>query len=328
MNPLSPPETILVLTDGRPGNENPALGLAEAMQRRCGARIEIRRIALRPGLAAAPARVWALGPGLGWPFLGLKGGAGDLRAPRDLVIGAGRRSAPIVAALRRPGTAVVQFMAPQMALSRFDAVIAPEHDGLTGPNVIASLGSPTRLSAARVAEAAAALPPAWRPEGPRLAALIGGPSGAARFGAAEQDALIAALTRFQAAGFALLLIPSRRTPQPLIDRLRATFPDAPLHAGEGPNPYPGALGVADAALVTADSVNMCSEAASTGLPLFLLPVPGLAPKLRRFHAALAARTQARPPEDPQARWTYDPLDEAGRIADLLLAPAEEPRPAI
>ncbi|MGG7566686.1 mitochondrial fission ELM1 family protein [Rhodovulum sp. DZ06] len=321
MIPLAPPKLIRVVTDGRPGNENPALGLAEALAARTGATVETARITLRPGLSALPAAIWARRLGPGWPFSGLSRGAEGLRDPADLVIGAGRRSAPIVAALRGPGRAAIQLMNPQMPLARFDAVIAPEHDGLRGANVMSSLGSLTRLSAARTAAAAAALPPEWRPEGPTLAAMIGGPSGAATFTDAEAEALLSALARARAQGFAPLLIPSRRTPPALIDRLKAAFPDAPIHTGDGPNPYPGVLGVAAAALVTADSVNMCSEAASTGLPLFILPVPGLSPKLQRFHAALAARTGARAPDDFTAAWTYPPLDEAGRIADALLARA-------
>jgi mitochondrial fission protein ELM1 len=325
MIPLPPLASISVVTDGRPGNENPALGLAEALARRTGAKITVHRIALHPWLAVLPAAIWAAPGPFDWPFSGLTEGREGLRDPADLIIGAGRRAAPIVAALRDAETAVIQLLSPQMALARFDAVIAPSHDRLTGENVITSLGSLTRLSPERVAEAAEALPPAWTPPGRRVAALIGGPSGSADFGPEESAALIAALTRFADAGFAPLVIPSRRTPQAVIDALAAAFPNAPLYVGAGANPYPGVLGAADAILVTADSVNMCSEAASTGKPLFVLPVAGLAPKLARFQAALADRTHARAPYNLATIWDYAPLDEAGRIADLLLSP---PRAAL
>ena len=318
MIPLPPPQRILVLTDGRPGNENPALGLAEALARRSGARIETRRIAMKPWASRLPAALWGLPiPGLARLSLGRADGVFDAQA--DLVIGAGRRSAPIVASLRAPGREAVQFMAPQMPASRFSAVIAPEHDGLSGPNVLGALGSPTRITPEAVATAAAALPPEWRPETPALAVMIGGPSGAARFGAEEEQALLGALHAAKARGLAPLLIPSRRTPGPLTDRLAAEFPAAPMHLGDGPNPYPGTLGAARAALVTADSVNMCSEAASAGLPLHVLPIPGLAPKLRRFHAALAARIPVHGPESVgEAPPPPAPLAEADRIAALLL----------
>ncbi|MFT6772923.1 MAG: mitochondrial fission protein ELM1 [Paracoccaceae bacterium] len=320
MIPLPPLRLIRVVTDGRPGNENPALGLAEALARRTGAEIVPHRIRLRPWLAPLPAVIWASPGGFGWPFSGLADGAEGLHDPADLVIGAGRRAAPIVAALRSVDTATIQLLSPQMPTGRFDAVVAPEHDRLTGNNVIASLGSLTRLSPAAVAEAAFALPPAWTPTAPCVAVLIGGPSGPAPFGETQIAALLAAIARFVAAGFAPLLIPSRRTPAKAIAALTAAHPTAPIHLGEGPNPYPGVLGAADVVLVTADSVNMCSEAASTGKPLFVLPIPGLAPKMARFQAELARRTGARAPDDPTATWFYDPLDEAGRIADLLLAP--------
>jgi hypothetical protein len=315
-----PLRRIRVVTDGRPGNENPALGLAEALAARSGAGIAVNRITLRRWLAPLPAAIWAAPGPLGWPFSGLASGIDGLREPVDLVIGAGRRAAPIVAALRAHGAATIQLMAPQMPMGRFDAVVAPAHDRLRGDQVIDSLGSLTRLSPAGVAQAAHALAPEWTPPGRRVAVLIGGPSGSARFAQAQQDALLAAIARFVAAGFAPLLIPSRRTPATLIDRLAGAHPGAPLHRGGAANPYPGVLGAADAVLVTADSVNMCSEGASTGKPLFILPIPGLAPKMARFHADLAARTGARAPDDPTATWAYAPLDEAGRVADLLLAP--------
>lgn len=318
MPPLPLPKRIHVVTDGRPGNENPALGLAEALARRTGAQLSRSRVALRPWAAKLPAAFWGLPvPGLARLALAEADGAFDTDA--DLVIGAGRRSAPVVAALRAPGRAAVQFMAPQMPLHRFSAVIAPEHDGIGGPNVLTTLGSPTRVTPETVAAAAADPPPDWRPEAPALAALIGGPSGSAPFGAAEQEALVAALRAARARGLALLLIPSRRTPASLTDRLAAEFPDAPMHLGDGQNPYPGVLGAARAALVTADSVNMCSEAASAGLPLHVLPVPGLAPKLRRFHDGLSARIPVHPPETAGAApRPAAPLAEADRIAALLL----------
>jgi hypothetical protein len=99
--------------------------------------------------------------------------------------------------------------------------------------------------------------------------------------------------------------------------LREKFPAARVWAGGAANPYPGVLGAAQAAMVTEDSVNMASEAATAGLPVYISGLGRIEEKFRRFHAALAERGCARPAADGPATWTYPPLAEADRVAALL-----------
>lgn len=303
MNPVR--RRILVLSDGRPANETQGLGLAEALAARVPApieaRIEARTVRLRAGLDRLPSRLLtvplALAEGLDGP------------AP-DLAIGAGRRGNLAAFLWARRGVEAVAVLHPHLPQSAFAAVVLPAHDARRGPNVLTALGAMNRLTP----EAIAAAPcPAPDLPAPRLAVLIGGPSRSARF---EADALIADLARFR--GWSLIATPSRRTPGGLAERLRAAFPGLWLWDGTGANPYPGMLAGADAVMVTADSVNMASEAATTGLPVFVSgrPAPG---KHARFHEALATRGIARPAETGPARWSYTPLHEAGRIADRLVS---------
>jgi len=88
--------------------------------------------------------------------------------------------------------------------------------------------------------------------------------------------------------------------------------------GTGDNPYPALLGYADAVLVTEESVNMASEAASTGLPVHIFPATGVADKIARFHETLAATGASRRFDGEIARWKYKPLLEADRIARELI----------
>src|SRR3546814_15562002 len=70
----------------------------------------------------------------------------------------------------------------------------------------------------------------------------------------------------RARGVGLTVTPRRRTGpdnEPIL-RARLAGLRAEIWAGEGENPYFAYLGLADAILVTADSVNMVYEAASTG----------------------------------------------------------------
>ena len=80
-------------------------------------------------------------------------------------------------------------------------------------------------------------------------------------------------------------------------------------------PYYGWLGLADAIVVTSDSVSMASEACFTGKPVFVVDLPGGAPKFRAFHAGLRDAGFTRPYAGRLERWSYQPLDDTGLDAD-------------
>ncbi len=311
---------IWVLTDGRAGNEAQALGLAEAIARRRPAAITVRRVAPKTWTARLPARMWhALGAREGgWPFTAYGPRVRRIRPPwPDLVIGAGRRIAPLVAALRQLyGVKVVQILDPRVPFVGFDLVAVPEHDRVTGPNVVATVGSIGRMTPDTVA--AAAEP--WRDRlaglpRPRVAVLLGGPSASARFGGGAAGRLSEALQGLAEQGHGLMVTPSRRTPDGLVARLHDLLGDRALVWDRtGANPYPGILGLADAVLVTQDSVNMASEAASTGKPVHIFPLNRVSAKLRAFHATLEARGATRRFEGKIEAWNYPPLAEADRVA--------------
>ena len=324
---------IWVVTDGRAGNENPALGLAEAVARRLGgeAEIEVKRITPRRPYDLAPPVVWGMLGARegGWPFSALADrGASLARGPKapwpDLVIGAGRRAAPLVAAFRRlggsshSGVRAVQIMAPQMSASRFDLVIAPRHDRLSGPNILQTVGALHRLSPELLAmedDRVRRLPR------PLLAALIGGPSRSASMAANDLDGLITMLLEAGGRGWGLAVTTSRRTPPDMAARLgeALNIVGGWLWDGAGANPLYPMLGAASAIVVTADSVNMVSEACSTGVPAFIAPVSKLAPKLARFHAALAETDCVRPLSElfTSGDWRPVPLRDVDHAAEAV-----------
>jgi mitochondrial fission protein ELM1 len=88
---------------------------------------------------------------------------------------------------------------------------------------------------------------------------------------------------------------------------------------DGANPYFAMLAAADAIFVTADSVNMATEAAATGKPIHILPVDGHGGKIEHFHASLRSRGCARPYKLPIEFWGYPPLLETDRAAQATLA---------
>ena len=71
----------------------------------------------------------------------------------------------------------------------------------------------------------------------------------------------------------LIILTSRRTPTKAIKVINSMLKnyesDFCLYSGIGHNPYPNILKSADYIIVTSDSVNMISEAATLNIPLFI-----------------------------------------------------------
>jgi mitochondrial fission protein ELM1 len=297
-----PPLRIWAVSDGRAGIENQVLGLAEAVARLTAAEVVRKRIAYR-GLVGRLPQVLNLAP-----RAALSSGSDPIEPPwPDLWIAAGRATLPLSAGVRRWSegkTFVVQLQDPGWSAERFDLVIPPEHDGLTGANVFPILGSPHRATPERLASAyetfrsrLESLP------SPRFAALVGGKSHAHDLPPDLAAAFAEELGGAVESGEGSLLVTfSRRTPAEArrIITERLSSRPAWIWNGEGPNPYFAFLAAADAIVVTADSTNMAVEAASTGKPVLVRDLQGSSPK----HEATSPRAggpRRRPPFRPNPR---------------------------
>ena len=322
--PRDGPLRIQVVSDGRAGIENQALGLAEAVQRLTPAEIAIKRVRWRPVFDRLPTLLKTramLDPRADDPFP-----QADESWP-DLWIATGRASLPLSLMARRLSggrTFVVQTQDPRLNPNRFDMVVAPAHDGLSGDNVFEITGSPHRITpevlakgADTFAERLEALPH------PRLAVMIGGRSAAfdltPEHAADLADRIAAAV---QAAGGSLLLTFSRRTPEAAKAAMTSRLGHLPglIWDGSGDNPLFAFLHYADHVLVTEDSANMATEAAATGKPVHILPMVALKPpgKFARLHADLQSLGAARAFDGRMERWSYAPLNETERAARAVL----------
>lgn len=251
-----------------------------------------------------------------------------LRGPLPaLVIGCGRQAALATRLLRQAGAGrcrAVQILDPRLDPRHWDAVVAPAHDRLQGPNVVTTLGSLNPVDDGWLAAGRAAFPALGALPSPRTLLLLGGPTRTAPLGTREWSALAAVIDAwFARDGGSLLVTSSRRTPGWLVDAVRRRYADVPglqWHGAEdGPNPYAGLLGWAERIVVTADSVNLLSEACATGVPV-MAPAPGSAyedSRLARFHTALRDSGRLRPLAVAFEPWQYAPLREAEVVAGRL-----------
>ncbi len=302
-----------VLTDGKAGTRNGALGLAEAV-----------------GLPVVDKHVhsrlpWRWLPPIAWPpGVIADGSGGDSLGPPwpRLLVSAGERSVGPALEIRRRArgaTFCVHIQHPRLNPRRFDLVVVSAHDRLEGPNVRPTLGALHRVTQNRLADAAAG----WTGSvddlpHPRVAVLIGGANRIYRFGADEAVRLGDGLRRAaEATGGSLLVTASRRTGTANQAILRDRLDNLPVYFwdGSGDNPYFAFLALADAFVVTSDSVNMVSEACFTGKPVHVFELPGgRGSKFGRFHQALAEARLTRPFRDALEDWRYTALDERSAIA--------------
>lgn len=303
-----------VVTDGKVGMETQCLGLAEAL----GFDPVVKRIRLR--------QPWrALNPWL--PIPGRRvfaAGSDDFVPPwPDVIIATGRQSAgPALYAKKRTHGRIfcVQIQDAGVSPHRFDLVVVPEHDKVRGANVVTTLGALNRVTPERLAaEGAAWAPRLARLPSRRLAVLIGGDNGVFRLTPERMRSLADRLAALARDGWGLMVTPSRRTGAAneamLRDALAGT--DAFVWDGTGDNPYFGFLALADAIVVTADSVNMVTEAAGTGRPVHVVDLDGGSAKFAAFHDAMRRAGIARPFEGAIGRWDYPPLLETARVARIV-----------
>jgi mitochondrial fission protein ELM1 len=312
--------TCWVITDGKAGMENQCLGLAEAL----GLQPAVKHVRLR-----APWRQLTPYVRIGGRLQFAK--TSDPLAPPwpDLLIATGRHS--VAASLyvhkssARTGkrTVTVQLQNPVIAPSHFDLVVVPRHDRLTGPNIVTTRGALNRITPAVLAGGAARLAPGvMHLARPYIVVLLGGANAAYRFGtpdAARLGGQLCVAARAQSGS--LLVTPSRRTGAAAMDAFAEAIGDTPhcVWNGEGENPYFGMLGLADFIVVTADSVNMVSEAASTGKPLYVFDPPGGTPKFDRFHRGLRDDGIARAFTGTLEDYSYVPLDDAAAVVERVRA---------
>ena len=287
-----------------------------------GLQAQARGLAGAAGLAP---QVIDLQPRAPWRWFAARTWPAPLRAVHVPELGdavlftAGGTAGVVGAALRRPGRPVVQIQHPRMDPARFDVVVVNRHDNLTGPNVVATRTALHPATPARLAEAAALWAPrlAHLPR-PLVSVLVGGSNGRFRLGAAEAAALGAQLADMMHRDHVgLALTPSRRTSPTACAALRAAIQPGGgwMWDGQGDNPYFGLLALADAIVVTEDSVSMVSEAAATRAPVLVAALPGRSRRIRLFNRFLQEDGRTRPFAGRLETWPVQPMDDTQAAGD-------------
>jgi mitochondrial fission protein ELM1 len=310
-----PAPTIWVLTDGKAGDEQPLIGVAEALH---GTPV-IRRI--------RPRKLFALL--MPWGPIDVKDRAGQPSSPLappypDICLATGRRAVAYLRALKKlsPSTLTVFFKDPRTRRHGADLLVVQRHDRLRADNALVVTTAPNRMTS-ETFDAIREAPPADLASlpHPRVAALIGGDSRHHTFTPADIDRLMGGLRAELDGDASLMITTSRRTPQALTSALadlagneRVRFWD-----GTGDNPLLAYMALADELIVTADSTNMIGEAVSTGRPVRIFHPSGGHDKMARFIDALKTEASIGDFPGPSAGMPYAPVNATGMIAAEILA---------
>ena len=302
-----------ILTDGTVGMRIQCLGLAKA----AGLTPIVKHIHPSLLLRALP----SLGTVAGVPATA--GGDPLVEPWPDVVISCGRRTAGAALAVKRlsGGHAfVAHIQDPRLDPRRFDLLVVPEHDPTRGDNVVTTLGSLNPHDPEILAGAGRQ----WEPEAtglprPLVAVMVGGSNKRYDFSPEAVARFVGQLRDVADAGAGLLVATSRRTDKATRAALRDGLAGLPaiVWTGDGENPYLGFLALADAVVVTSDSVNMASEACATGKPVHIASVEPESGRLAAFHERLRAEGHARPFNGRIESWSHPPLDETPRVGTIL-----------
>jgi mitochondrial fission protein ELM1 len=311
-------QLVWIVTDGSVGFEAQGFALAEAT----GLPFVFKRVRVTYPLSFIPTRLQVYLP----PKSVLQFVIADepLRQPWPrLIISIGRRSVPIALALKQLSDAfVVHIQDPKVPAHWFDLVAAPAHDNFSAPNVITTLGAVHRVTPRLLAEAASKFALQFeRLPRPRFAVLLGGDSKGFRFSPSEGLAfgsMIAKLVREQKGS--LLITSSRRTRPESLAAFTKGVVGVPhfVWDGSGENPYVAMLAWADFIVVTNDSVNMVTEAAGTGKPVYVKFLAGQSKRNARFHSQMREVGATRPFDGRSVeRWSYGSINDTDKVAQVI-----------
>lgn len=320
---------IWVLVDDRVGNANQAIELAEAL----GHQFEIKTIKYN-FLAALPSFLLS-----DFSLHVKKHILSNLCAqkPPDIIISSGRRTSILAAYLKqifhpKKHVKIVQIMRPGINCKKFDLIILPQHDKFDSgsSNVIRMIGALTNVLP-KIDRGLREFEIRYPQIENCIALVVGGAAKNYRFRLEDAKLLVdTVLNIWLNYSLPLFITFSRRTPEPVKAYFKNTFGQNNANARtcfisdpqEGLyNPYPAMLAKAEYIICTPDSISMCSEAVSTGKPVYIFYPDHFKLKKHKFFIQQLVDLGIAKLLDTNAhsltKYDYQPLAEIKKIALII-----------
>ena len=243
----------------------------------------------------------------------------------DVIISCGRKS--VVPSIHLKNTAKkkvfnIHIQDPKVDLNHFDFIVAPEHDGIEGQNVISTKGAIHYLTENEISENKDYLNSFIKKDERKIWALImGGPTKYYDYSTKNMKHIFTALYKLlKKHDFQLVVIPSMRTPINTIHYAKEFFGENhTIIMDVDKKAYLSALAISENIVVTCDSSSMISEAALTGKPIY---IASILPKkndkrFQRFRNLFRELNIIRNLGEEVEIWSYEKLDETNRVANII-----------
>jgi uncharacterized protein len=246
----------------------------------------------------------------------------------NLVISCGRKSIipSILIKKKRPEIFTIHVQNPKVRFKNFDAIVAPEHDGLKGDNIYNSKGAIHYITKSEIIKAKPYLIDKIKSD--KIVSLIlGGPNKYYKF---DKDQLIKIFntvkSKFIPKGYKIIVIPSMRTPRESIDLAIKEMAEIGYVVNKvDKQAYLSAYALSEYVVVTCDSTSMISEAAASGKPIFVAQMKAKRNNYRfkKFFDLFKKMGIVRDLGDKVEIWSYNKHNEAQRIALELKSKIEK-----
>jgi hypothetical protein len=215
----------------------------------------------------------------------------------------------------------IHIQDPKVSLNNFDFVVVPEHDGLTGENVLTTKGAIHYLTKDELVLSQNYLKLKIDPKKKIVSFIIGGPNKYYSYDDNIMDNVFLKIKKnFIQNNYQAIIIPSMRTPKKIIEKAQNYFDKNQIVI---PNvdkkAYLSSLQLADHIVVTCDSTSMISEAAITGKPIYVAQMPTTKDnqRFKDFFKLFETLNIIKNLDTSVEDWNYQKLDEIQRVSSYI-----------
>ncbi|MAR58203.1 MAG: nucleoside-diphosphate sugar epimerase [Rickettsiales bacterium] len=241
----------------------------------------------------------------------------------DIVISCGRKSViPSIYLKKKFKNRImnIHIQDPKVSLDNFDYVVAPEHDGLNGKNVLKSKGAIHYIREAELKENEFYLKSQIKKE-KIITLIIGGPNKYYDYNISDIEEIFSKVQKnFLDKNYQLILIPSMRTPIGIIEKAKNFFDNDQIIINDvDKKAYLSSLRLARHIVITCDSTSMISEAAITGKPIYVAQMQPTKKNYRfsKFFELFKSLNIIKDLENIVDEWSYEKLNETDRISGYI-----------
>ena len=241
----------------------------------------------------------------------------------DIVISCGRKSViPSIYLKKKFKNRImnIHIQDPKVSLNNFDYVVAPEHDGLNGKNVLKSKGAIHYIREAELKENEFYLKSQIKKE-KIITLIIGGPNKYYDYNISDIEQIFSKVQKnFLDKNYQLILIPSMRTPIGIIEKAKNFFDNDQIIINDvDKKAYLSSLRLARHIVITCDSTSMISEAAITGKPIYVAQMQPTKKNYRfsKFFELFKSLNIIKDLENIVDEWSYEKLNETDRISGYI-----------